>query len=558
MADLEKTINIRVEKLVPTLLEGCKEILCGNGDYIVHFLFDEEWSEYNVKTALFVCGDTTYASVFEGDYCEVPEIDGGMICFIGVVSGDYRNVEVEPKKKTTRWVEVGAIPTITSIAKEPSAPSNDVYVQFMALLNKYIEQGGGTGGGGTTSGLDEEAVKNIVAEETKNLSGVKVGGEFVKEFDADTKFNAPAKYAPLDNIIVRESNGNVIGAMVDAGYGIAVIKGATPRLICSSCSRDQILKKAETSKPITPDYIDLAVKVGVSTNTIPLADEEKQNAQNWLGIGDHEKRIENLESTLLDYPEDTAIAYEKSVPSDVAPYAVLDKVGGNSIASTNLLNPALFKGTGISAEADGSVKFHYWLTGVGGYTSAYAVVRLEKGTYCLSGVNGKVTNVELGGLVFAENYSNKITLTEARDVEINLELTVDESGEQMGNFYIMLNEGESAEPFMPYFEGLRHAPVTEIISKDTEGGIIQTVVISEALRNACGENYGKAHTYIDFDTKQFVDESGDSVKRKDISTHLTDYKDFKELRVQGGGRIVFENEHKIAVPSTITYVKRKG
>jgi hypothetical protein len=139
----EKQINIAVEKLVPELLEGCNKIFCANGDYTVHFSFDEEWENYNVKTAFFVCGSDTFYSVFEGEYCKVPEIDGGTTCYIGVVSGDIISGSEIPKKKTTPWVSVEAVPTITSIATEPKAPAKDVYVEFMALLNKYIEQGGG-------------------------------------------------------------------------------------------------------------------------------------------------------------------------------------------------------------------------------------------------------------------------------------------------------------------------------------------------------------------------------------------------------------------------------
>ena len=38
------------------------------------------------------------------------------------------------------------------------------------------------------------------------------------------------------------------------------------------------------NKPLTIDKLDYAVKVGVTTNTIELTDEEKANAQAWLGI----------------------------------------------------------------------------------------------------------------------------------------------------------------------------------------------------------------------------------------------------------------------------------
>lgn len=156
----EKQINIAVEKLVPKLLEGCDKIFCDNGDYTVHFSFDEEWANQNVKTALFVCGGGTFYSVFEGEDCEVPEIDGGTTCYIGVVSGDIVTENVDPKKKTTRWVCVEAVPTITSIAKEPKSPPRDVYIEFMALLNKYIEQGGGCGSAGVSPTVTITEIEN--------------------------------------------------------------------------------------------------------------------------------------------------------------------------------------------------------------------------------------------------------------------------------------------------------------------------------------------------------------------------------------------------------------
>jgi hypothetical protein len=169
----EKQINIAVNKLVPELLEGCNKIFCANGDYKVHFSFDEEWANYNVKTALFVCGGNTLYSVFEGEDCEVPEIDGGTTCYIGVVSGDITSGNEIPKKKTSRWVCMEAVPTITSIATEPKAPPKDVYVEFMALLNKYIEQGGSGGSGGVSPTISVTPIENGYKLTIKDINGEK-------------------------------------------------------------------------------------------------------------------------------------------------------------------------------------------------------------------------------------------------------------------------------------------------------------------------------------------------------------------------------------------------
>ena len=61
-----------------------------------------------------------------------------------------------------------------------------------------------------------------------------------------------------------------------------------------------ISQKANYRSPITPSVLDYAVKVGMTTNTIPLTDEEKQKALEWLGVNDIiaglTARIEALEN----------------------------------------------------------------------------------------------------------------------------------------------------------------------------------------------------------------------------------------------------------------------
>ena len=63
--------------------------------------------------------------------------------------------------------------------------------------------------------------------------------------------------------------------------------GTTPSgdVFVNSASDTQILAKTESYFPISAKKIDLAVKVGVTTNKITLTDEEKAAAQDWLGIG---------------------------------------------------------------------------------------------------------------------------------------------------------------------------------------------------------------------------------------------------------------------------------
>lgn len=59
-----------------------------------------------------------------------------------------------------------------------------------------------------------------------------------------------------------------------------------------------IKAKANIHRPIVPENLDYAVKVGVTTNTIDLTDAEKLNAQIWLGIdtliGDIETALDGI------------------------------------------------------------------------------------------------------------------------------------------------------------------------------------------------------------------------------------------------------------------------
>lgn len=65
-------INITVRGKIARA-EGRARVVCGNSDYAVRFDFDEEWSEYAVKTARFVSEDGSYTDVqFEGEDCAVP------------------------------------------------------------------------------------------------------------------------------------------------------------------------------------------------------------------------------------------------------------------------------------------------------------------------------------------------------------------------------------------------------------------------------------------------------------------------------------------------------
>ena len=68
-------------------------------------------------------------------------------------------------------------------------------------------------------------------------------------------------------------------------YGIAASSGGV--LTINQANQSDIDKKIDY-KPIVPANLDYAVKVGLTTNTETLTEEEKVNAQSWLGLGTYE------------------------------------------------------------------------------------------------------------------------------------------------------------------------------------------------------------------------------------------------------------------------------
>ena len=76
---------------------------------------------------------------------------------------------------------------------------------------------------------------------------------------------------------------NIAGVVVGDGgiRGINFFNSGNPYIV--RAIDDEVTAKTSSFKPLTPINIDLATKVGLTTNTIPLLDSEKVTACNWLG-----------------------------------------------------------------------------------------------------------------------------------------------------------------------------------------------------------------------------------------------------------------------------------
>ena len=169
------------------------------------------------------------------------------------------------------------------------------------------------------------------------------------------------------------------------------------------------------------------------------------------------KRLANLESATLDFIEDSSIAYSKSVPENALPYAEVTKIGGMTRKCNNLLNPnsaeivknaRIAISSGETYKRDGYNVSHYILVNSGREysldlreTSYYAWYGADK--VFISGSDASLTNYLLQAPI------NAVYL------RFDYPQGID----------VMLNEGDTALPYEPFFEGLRSAPVSELVSE---------------------------------------------------------------------------------------------
>lgn len=162
---MEKNIKVHIKDRV-AVAEGDPVIICGNSDYTVTFIFDEEWGQAFAKTARFKFntaeGPGHIDQPFTGDTVEVPELSNIREVEVGVFVGDL---------KTTTGAPVRCKPCVRCGSGAPKDPAPDVYDEIMELINKG-------GGGGTLDGLpiyvvdalpDDAEVGDIVALNTTSV-----------------------------------------------------------------------------------------------------------------------------------------------------------------------------------------------------------------------------------------------------------------------------------------------------------------------------------------------------------------------------------------------------
>lgn len=107
-------------------------IVCGNSGYSVDFDFDEEWNQYELKTARFIWNGQYTDIVFTGNTCKIPIITDVTTLAIGAYAGDLQ---------TTTPALVSCRKSILCSDPVHVDPTPDVYEQIISLLNEGMVVG---------------------------------------------------------------------------------------------------------------------------------------------------------------------------------------------------------------------------------------------------------------------------------------------------------------------------------------------------------------------------------------------------------------------------------
>ena len=131
---MSQRITIEIKDKIATCLTE-SPIVCGNADYIVDFVFDEEWNEHEIKTAMFVVNGKAIPQVFTGNACPVPVIQNTLIAWVGVFAGAVDDGTLS----TSTSALVKCIPCVTDGDNALMPPPDDVYNKIIGLCEEAVE-----------------------------------------------------------------------------------------------------------------------------------------------------------------------------------------------------------------------------------------------------------------------------------------------------------------------------------------------------------------------------------------------------------------------------------
>lgn len=124
-------IDIIVREKIAWLFDPNAFLICGNRGIPITFDFDEEWEQFETKTARFSFNGSYVDVVFKGNEVYAPMIKNTNNVKIGVFAGNLQ---------TTTPAIISAKKSILCENGLPDDPEESVYAQLMEMLNN-IEKG---------------------------------------------------------------------------------------------------------------------------------------------------------------------------------------------------------------------------------------------------------------------------------------------------------------------------------------------------------------------------------------------------------------------------------
>ncbi len=223
-----------------------------------------------------------------------------------------------------------------------------------------------------------------------------------------------------------------------------------------------------------------SVRVSNEAERVSAESVRKTEFATWQGeigkISAFDKRIENLEAAvspgLVTPTVDDSAAYSKDVPTGALPNAMISEVGGMTRKCTNLIGQrdevCSMNGITFTRNLDGSITANGTATNQAYNTMVRHI--MPNGTYTISLSGGTSTPflyiAFTDGTAETVRTGKQMSFTLTDDKKISYVILNVNSGGTLTNetYYIMLNKGDAALPYEPYFEGLRDAKVTAVES----------------------------------------------------------------------------------------------
>ncbi len=199
-------IKIQIENKHATVVDT-PVIVCGNSDYSVEFIFDDEWATADVKTARFVYvrgGLVRYEDVvFSGNTAPVPVLANIKEVSVGVFAGDLL---------TTTPAKIPCEPSIRCGTGAPAEPTPAQYDQIMELLRACLV--------GLEPGEGENATQKIgshaLADDTTAIGANTVAGCLGYYYSA---IDIPRKHIYLSKEqVVPVLNASALSGVTDGAF----------------------------------------------------------------------------------------------------------------------------------------------------------------------------------------------------------------------------------------------------------------------------------------------------------------------------------------------------